>query len=114
MDCHPHDLSSVFMIVGVADTVHLGCSPSAEKHVRIGLCHWTALEGIWLGTSLGLPQQCVHNGWRCRHTLASFVLQHYHHLVQAFDLRGMFVESRLRNSKKKFGSIGRCKFRERL
>ena len=48
-----HDLSSVFMTVGDADTVHLSRSPSAEKHVRIGLGHETALEGIWLGTSLG-------------------------------------------------------------
>ena len=53
---HPrrrHDLSSVFMTVGDADTVHLGRSPSAEKHVRIGVGHGTALEGIWRGTSLG-------------------------------------------------------------
>ena len=60
---HPRrrlDLSSVFMTVGDADTVHLSRSPSAEKHVRIGLGHGTALEGIWLGTSLGEPQQYVH------------------------------------------------------
>ena len=53
---HPrrrHDLSSVFMTVGDADTVHLGRFPSAEKHVRIGVGHETALEGIWRGTSLG-------------------------------------------------------------
>ena len=52
---HPrrrHDLSSVFMTVGDADTVHLGRFPSAEKHVRIGVGHETALEGIWRGTSL--------------------------------------------------------------
>ena len=47
-----HDLSSVFMTVGDADTVHLGRSPSAEKHVHIGVGHETALEGIWRGTSL--------------------------------------------------------------
>ena len=52
VDCHPHDLSSVFMTVGVVDTVHLGRSPSAEKHDRIGVGHETALEGIWRGTSL--------------------------------------------------------------
>ena len=53
---HPrrrHNLSSVFMTVGDGDTVHLGRSPSAEKHVRIGVGHETALEGIWRGTSLG-------------------------------------------------------------
>ena len=48
-----HDLCSVFMTVGDADTVHLGRSPSVEKHIRIGLGHGTALEGIWLRTSLG-------------------------------------------------------------
>ena len=53
VDCHPRDLSSVFMTVSDADSVHLGRSPSAEKHVRIGVGHGTALEGIWLGTSLG-------------------------------------------------------------
>ena len=32
--------------------------------------HPTALEKIWRGTSPAQPQQWVHDGWRCRHTLA--------------------------------------------
>ena len=39
VDCHRHDLSSVFMTVGDADTVHLGRSLSTEKLVRIGVGH---------------------------------------------------------------------------
>ena len=54
----------------------------------------TAPDEIWRGPSPARPQQCVHNGWRCRHTLASSVLQRSHYRVPAFASLGVGLKFR--------------------
>ena len=52
----------------------------------------TAPEEILRGTSAGRPQQRVHDGWRCGHTLAPSVLQCRHTRVSSSVLRKTFVQ----------------------
>ena len=51
----------------------------------------TAPEEILRGTSAGRPQQRVHDGWRCGHTLAHSVLQCRHTRVSSSARRRTFV-----------------------
>ena len=54
----------------------------------------TAPDEIWRGPSPARPQQCVHNGCRCRQTLASSVPQRFHYRVPAFASLGVGLKFR--------------------
>ena len=85
---HPfEDVTASYYPLGIAGKV-------AGKSSNTQWAFPTAPDEIWRGPSPTRPQQCVHNGWRCRHTLVSSVLQRFHYRVPAFASLGVGLKFR--------------------